>query len=1247
MKKRLISAIVSLCMLLTMVPTVAFAADNESVTSVMSGTCGAVGSESDVTWKLTQNNEDSENPTYTLTISGSGAMENLNNSTETENISDGAGTYPWAAWKDNITEIVIDDGVTGIGGKAFIDYTNVTSVSIGKDVSEIGVGALSQLSACTSFNVSSENSNFTTDTTGALFDRLQTKLIAFPCGSDVTEYEIPNTVKTISYGAFSRAASLKTITIPEDSILSTIGYGAFAFTTALNTVNMIPATVTTIGDLPFAQSGIKYIYCADKNTKDCIKNKVNGPLVDVLLSDETPAVEFTDNGYTYWIDDGEALLVSAPKNEAAVTVPSKVIYQEKEYPVTGIWKGAFAISTNWTEANSSADKRNEAITSAVLPASVTQIGDHAFYFCKNLSMITIQADNVNVDNLAFATQNPNGTTVDFSAVTTLQINGTNKWAGVKKVILNNKEQLNTIKSNVNAKTIAVIGNNEWIMGSDGNWTEQPKKGLTATVDNITWTFDALGTNASLIAYEPKTVENVTVPSTLTVDGVTYTVTELGAGLFGWTGQYNDKDNYNTNIKNVVIPKTVTTIGADMFRYSQNLESVTIQGESVLFKKNRTFSGTNSLKVLDMSAVKSIAFESGDTSYFSNMASNKSPAVIYVSSNDIMSAVETHRTSTFTCYAVTNGGTFNNSPTSNTELATPVKDGYTFAGWYESADFSGNAVTVPTVGKTYFAKWTMADSISLTSDAKGAVTYGTTVTLKASPVNSSWGYVWYKDANGNGTLELNTDKQINNNKRTLALTDVSDSGTYWVLVNDGNSTKTSNAINVTIDRADVTNTAKSDVHHTFGITYDASKLFNIDSNAGEATYTLAENTDEHAGKATLEGNVLTITKAGTIKVNLTTAQTDNYNAGAAVTATLTVDKATPTVNITADKSTLTGSGTVKLTVSSNGVPAEGNVEVTCDNDITVTKNGDGTFTAALPNATKTYTFTASYAGDDNHESADKSCKVSVTRRSSSGGGSSSGSIYAVSVPSAKNGDVTVSPQKASKGDNVTITVKPDGGYQLDELTVTDKNGNTLKLTDKGNGRYTFTMPAGKVEVNATFAKKVETSPFSDVSTNDGYYEAVKWAQEKGITGGIGGGLFGPNQPCTRAQIVSFLWRAAGSPEPKNMSSFSDVSADSYYAKAVAWAIENGITSGTGDGKFSPDVTCTRAQSVTFLYRAFGAPAVSGSTAFSDVPADTYYTAAVKWAAENGITGGIGGGLFGSDNDCTRAQIVTFLYRAYQK
>ena len=272
-------------------------------------------------------------------------------------------------------------------------------------------------------------------------------------------------------------------------------------------------------------------------------------------------------------------------------------------------------------------------------------------------------------------------------------------------------------------------------------------------------------------------------------------------------------------------------------------------------------------------------------------------------------------------------------------------------------------------------------------------------------------------------------------------------------------------------------------------------------------------------------------------------------------------------------------------------------------------------------------------------------IAMTYRKSSGGDDSD-PTYAIEVgKDIRNGTVTANRRYAERGDTVTITVKPDDGFKLDDLTVTDKNGKELKLTDKGNGKYTFTMPASKVEIKATFVKEVETSPFSDVSTSAYYYEAVKWAQEKGITGGIGNGLFGPNQPCTRAQIVTFLWRAAGSPEPKSMSSFSDVSADSYYAKAVAWAVENGITTGTGDGKFSPDATCTRAQSVTFLFRAIG-KLVDSKAEFSDVLTDSYYANAVAWAVENGVTNGIGDGLFGPDNSCTRAQIVTFLFRAYQ-
>ena len=273
-------------------------------------------------------------------------------------------------------------------------------------------------------------------------------------------------------------------------------------------------------------------------------------------------------------------------------------------------------------------------------------------------------------------------------------------------------------------------------------------------------------------------------------------------------------------------------------------------------------------------------------------------------------------------------------------------------------------------------------------------------------------------------------------------------------------------------------------------------------------------------------------------------------------------------------------------------------------------------------------------------------IAMTYRKSSGGDDSD-PTYAIEVgEDIRNGTVTANRRYAERGDTVTITVKPDDGFKLDDLTVTDKNGNELKLTDKGNGKYTFKMPAGKVTVSATFApEKTAADYFADVPANSYYADAVLWAAKNGITGGIGNGLFGPNQPCTRAQIVTFLWRAAGSPEPKSMSSFADVSMDAYYAKAVAWAVENGITTGTGDGKFSPDATCTRAQSVTFLFRAIG-KLVDSKAEFSDVLTDSYYANAVAWAVENGVTNGIGDGLFGPNNSCTRAQIVTFLFRAYQ-
>lgn len=262
-------------------------------------------------------------------------------------------------------------------------------------------------------------------------------------------------------------------------------------------------------------------------------------------------------------------------------------------------------------------------------------------------------------------------------------------------------------------------------------------------------------------------------------------------------------------------------------------------------------------------------------------------------------------------------------------------------------------------------------------------------------------------------------------------------------------------------------------------------------------------------------------------------------------------------------------------------------------------------------------------------------------------SSSRPSYSITTPDkTENGSVNISSTSAKRGSIVTITVTPDAGYVLDELTVTDKDGKDVALTKKSDTEYTFVMPTGKVEITPSFVKQTPSQAFVDVKTGDYFYDAVQWAVGKGITNGTSAETFSPEDPCTRAQIVTFLWRAAGSPVVNYAMDLSDVAGDAYYAEAVRWALSEGITTGTSADQFSPDATCTREQAVTFLWRAAGSPAVSGGSAFEDVGADAYYAHAVAWAAQNGVTNGISQALFGTGSDCTRAQIVTFLYRAQQ-
>ena len=566
----------------------------------------------------------------------------------------------------------------------------------------------------------------------------------------------------------------------------------------------------------------------------------------------------------------------------------------------------------------------------------------------------------------------------------------------------------------------------------------------------------------------------------------------------------------------------------------------------------------------------------------------------------------------------------------------AKTGFNFKEWTGLADSDYKTGFTKTSNPATFIMPASAVNVTATYDPAaltgtasitGTLKFGAelTATLTGGNNTGNLDYKWYQ----NGTTQVAAN---NTGKYTLRADDIGKTITVKISSNVQTGEITSSATG-TIDRADgpaapdaftLTFTPNADgTTFTATIPTVAGGEYSFDGTNYSATNTKADC----AANSSYTGYVR-IAATSTHKVSTATSSTQT-------SPKLTVATPTFTPN---GVSGFTGPQSVTITCATTGAKIYYTIDGT---DPTASSP---VYSTPL-SLTSTTTVKAIAVKTDMNSSAIATATFTKYSGGGGGGGGSYTPSYTVSVDKTENGTITVSPKSASKGDAVTITVKPDKGYELDTLKVLDKNGDKVKLTEK-NGKYTFTMPTGKVTVKGSFVEEAPVQIFVDVPVDAYYYEAVKWAAEKGITGGIGNGLFGPNQPCTRAQIVTFLWRAAGSPTPKNMSSFADVPADAFYAKAVAWAVENGITGGTGDSKFSPDATCTRAQSVTFLYRAAGSPKVSGSAEFGDVATNAYYADAVAWAAKNGITGGIGGGLFGSGSDCTRAQIVTFLYRNYQ-
>ena len=1167
MKKRLWAVLLTICLVAALLPTTALAAD-----PVLQGYCGGDANAEKVTWELVQNNEDSSNPTYTLTISGTGAMADYDvrgNRAPWYNslLQKGATTTAYSSKTFvNITKVVITSGVTHIGAYAFA-YTTVSDIQIADGVTSIGKGAFLWANWLKNITIPSSVTNMHYDNkkneyynifdgtfylesveisgTGSPYQVVQGGVLVGPVQNETDEYIIincpdnlgggntkeitadgfPTNTTMVAAAAFSSCRSLETITLPDT--ITFLGASVFAKCLSLKSFE-VPDGVTTLPQYAF--SGCAELESIDFNNVETLSSPVCGSV-------STPE---TDNS-TYACSSLKTLVLSKVKEIPAIAFPESAIESVTIADQAKVHAKAFLNLTS--------------LKSVTFLGGYTIAGSDGntrpFQGCRNIETVTFNSNDVENAKVTIS----DNMFVDCTKLTSIDLSnvslndekiGENAFKGCTA--------LSEVKFAANTKTIS----------------QNAFSGCTAlTAVNLA--------NSQTETIEKDAFLNCTSLATLSLPTTTG-LNSIGASAF----------NGNA-IKHITIPSSVTEIGNAAFANCSALEQITMS-------KDWSSKFSNAVKAPEGYAVGLRWYKEDGTQVMS-------PASCFSSES---TTPQTFGYVPIFFFDVEYNGNY--SGYSAGSHAYPYRTIYKASDMlvlsaHEVKDYRDSTLSITAPADKTFAGWTLS-----TDGIEVIATAGSTFAENPAPNKSS-------------------PSEKFGNTPTITL--------YARWVDDGKSAIANDVIDQSVQTA----------------TYDgAAKSFEVKAAADQA---LPTNVTFTVAYQNAEGEpVVSPADAGTYDVTI------SYNGDASYAAFqltikggLVITKARPVISIAADKESFKGSGTVKLTVT--GTPTTGGtVTVTCgENTYTPSlENGKYVVTVDLPNETKDYDFTASYTAEENgnYENAQSNaCKVSVARRSS-GGGSSSDPTYSVTTPSASNGSVTVSPKNASKGDTVTVTVKPDSGYVLETLTVTDKNGNELTLKDKGDGKYTFTMPAGKVEVKATFMEDNSMlNFFYDVPNNAYFYEAVKWAVENGITTGVGNDLFAPEQPCTRAQIVTFLWRAAGSPEPKGAASgMTDVVSGSYYEKAVAWAIENGITTGTTTSTFSPDATCTRAQAVTFLARALKAKAASAAE-FSDVPADSYFADAVAWAAANGVTEGIGGGLFAPDNDCTRGQIVSFLFRAYNK
>ena len=1203
--------------------------------------------------------------------------------------------FPLAKWHDAYT---IDSRVTAIGSNS-MQQAEITSVTIPATVRSINSFAFnsSEITSATFEGTPSFGTEFENGTVGSGIFSNCTKLTTinnFPQNAEVLpaslfggavnlkQFKIPASVKEIGDTAFSNTG-ITEITIP--SGVSKIGSRVFstsdpedengsAVRSSVKVTFEKGSKLTSIGSACFA--GLKdYTAIFAPEDEAAYGAFAQAGYQVSLAGRELPQ----DNTFVYgWVDENSVQIIDltdAGKKKADITIPDTAVSGEQSYQVVGIGDSVFAGTSN--------NDANTTLTSVKLGANLKYISSTAFRYCTHLT-------NVDFSKAVKLERIGSNAFYDTNAVTGWDLSACEKLTTVDTGAFNYTKTSITIKlpANITSWGNKVINNKAMTVHAAAS--SETFKTLVAVLNakNDTFTFAGESGDAGKFTYESryengafivtitgfavnvsdKDKATVEIPDTITVDGAAMAVTAVADQAFA--------NDYN-KIKTVTIGANVATIGNQAFAAAQGntttLESVTFKdGVPVLigtraFQKyvssfktfnagnrkvalgdnvflddrgltyvnisnatslgkgvfyNLNSASTNGTLVINGAATcDALTFKNSTGSDNTDNSLSKMTVYVVGDNGNAGATTKALENAGVNILCLSDGGTFpaGTSFEAN-KLAEPSKTGYTFDGWYSSSNFAkGTKLTDnnhPVTGTTYYAKWTMISNISLSSDANDAVTYGTPVTLTTAPTSRQWTYTWYKDK----------DTNIDNNGSTLVLKNVSDSGTYWVVVSDGKDNATSNKVTVTIVKADGTaSVSLSD--WTYGKTANKPVPTSDTNGINNVTYQYkVKGADDTTYRDTLPSN------AGNYTVKATFAATDNYNEVTA-TADFTIAKTTPAVAISAAPSTLTGGGSVELTVS--GVPTEGQLAVTCDNDIKVTEK-DGKYTAQLPNATKDYTFTAKYTGTDNYNDVEKTCVVKVTRKSShsSSSGSSTTPTNTVSASTASNGKVSLDKNTAKKGDTVTVTVTPDAGYQLDKLTVTDAKGKTVDVTKKSDGKYTFTMPDSKVTITPTFSKIEDTKPsktgFNDVASSAWYADAVQYVTDKGLMNGTDDNQFSPSASTTRGMLMTVLARYAGA---------DTTGGATWYEKGMNWAKAKGVSDGT-----NPNADITREQLVTMMYRYAGSPKADGKLdSFSDAASvSTYAADAMQWAVANGIVNGSNGKL-NPQNNATRAQVAAILMR----